>query len=172
MISALLWVTAHWYLFAALAVLIVFVLAGSSLISFALVIKKLLQAVAAVMAFFLDPPGQRAAKVLCVMVSIGLGISIGYPYGKYGERAEWKEREAHHAAAMEQLRQDAAANADRKVKEAAAAEQRLAGEFEQKVSDYEKQLAAKPAAACGLDDGDLATAGVPTRNPDKNRRAK
>lgn len=157
--SVLFWIAEHWWILAIVAGLAVAAAMFSGFLSAAALLKALAELAAAVVEFFAQPAEQIASKILYGIACAVVGVSVGYYHGTFKERAIWKAREAEHAAAMEKLRTDSAAEADRKVAEAAATEQKKTAAAEMRIKDYEAKIATAPAGDCRIDDDDLRAAG-------------
>jgi hypothetical protein len=111
-LAILLWLIEHWFVLAGVAAVALGAALFAGLVSAASVVARLLQAVAAVVGFFLDPRGQIAAKILYGLVAVSLGLSSGYWHGKSVTNAAWEQRAAQAQAAFERKLNEARAAAD------------------------------------------------------------
>lgn len=125
-----------------------------------IILKVLLELVKIVLRFFTEPPEQIPSKCIAVALACAIGFMAGDFRGRHHERAIWKEREAEHAEAMEQLREHTAEEARAEVKEAQEKEQADAEAETKRIETYAQTLPRSPANACGLTAGDLGAAGV------------
>jgi len=171
-IGILLWIAAHWWIFAVVAVIALVAAMWGGLVSIAAIIKAVLAIVAEIAKFFANPADQIAAKILYGFILAVLGISAGYYYGTFSERATWVAREAAHAAAMERMKNEAKVEAQKQVEQATAAEREKTADAEQRIKDYEAKLTRAPAGDCRIDDDDLRAAGDVPRTDGANVRQR
>jgi hypothetical protein len=111
-IAILLWLIEHWFVLAGVAAVALGAALFAGLVSAASVVTRLLQAVAAVAGFFIEPRGQIAAKLLYGLVAALLGFSAGYWHGKSATNAAWEQRAAQAQAAFDRKLGEARAAAD------------------------------------------------------------
>jgi hypothetical protein len=137
----------------------------------------LLELVKIVLRFFVTPPEQIPSKLIAIALAAAVGFMAGDFRGRHHERAIWKEREAEHAEAMEQLREHTAEAAREEVKEAQEKEQADAAANAKSIDTYAQTLPRSGAGSCALTDADLRAAGVSNnrnvnvrRNPGRLQR--
>jgi hypothetical protein len=111
-IAILLWLIEHWFVLAGVAAVALGAALFAGLVSAANVVTRLLQAVAAVVRFFIEPRGQIAAKILYGLVAISLGVSSGYWHGKRVANEAWAAKAAQAQAAFDRKLREARAAAD------------------------------------------------------------
>jgi signal transduction histidine kinase len=172
--SIFFWLAAHWWILAILAALALIAALWGGFVSIAAIVKAALAIAAEIAKFFAKPADQIAAKILLAFIAAVLGISAGYYYGTFSERATWKAREAAHAAAMERIKNEAKAQAQQEVEQATAEERTRTAAANKRLKDYEDNLPKAPAGDCRIDDDDLRAAGdVPRANrADVRHRSK
>lgn len=142
-------------------------LAGSIL---RIVATVLLELAKIVLRFFTTPVEQTPSKIIAVLLAVALGFIAGDFRGRHHERAIWKEREAEHAQAMQQLHESTAETAREQVKEAQEKEQADAAENAKAIEAYAQTLPRSGAGVCALSDSDLRVGRVSNNGHGNVRR--
>lgn len=88
--SLVMWLAEHWWIIAILALLTCAGAVLSGAVSLAAIIARVLQAIAAIIAFFVTPANQIASKILYGLALFCIGAWLGHWGGVHSTKAEWK----------------------------------------------------------------------------------